>query len=603
LTANPLKTKLKSAFRIDRALRFVWQASPGWTVASAALILLQGVLPLLSLYLLKLIIDSTSEALSATGSNDFTTIIRYICLAGGIGLLTALCRFLSDYARKAQSATVTDHMYSVLHRKSVAVDLAYYESPELRDTLHRAQREGPYRPTSIVNGLMLAGQNGAALLGILWLLLLFNPLLTLVMLAASVPGVLMRLRYSNRIYAWQKRRTEDERKAHYFSWMMTDSVHAREIRLFGLGNYFIEQFNNIRTLLRGEKLWFEKRRALGDLTAQASATIAVFGALIYIASETVKGQITLGDMVMYFQAFQRGLTYLGTLLESVAALYEDNLFLSNFYEFLDIEPEVTEPASPLPVPEEIKEGITVEGVTFHYQNCEKRVLDYVNFSIMPGEVVALVGENGAGKSTLVKLLSRLYDPTGGTIRLDGTDIRKHKTSNYREKISIVFQDYIRYFLTVRENIRFGDIESDGKDIRTLEAARKAGIHNIINNMNSGLDTPLGRWYKGGEELSVGQWQMMAMARAFFRNADLVILDEPASALDVNTETRIFEQFKELIENKSALIISHRFSTVKLADKIVLLHDGKIVEQGTHEALIRLGGKYFELYQKQAKQYQ
>ncbi len=608
MKSNSLITKLTNAFRIDRALRFVWQASRGWTITSACLLLAQGVLPLLSLYLIKLIIDTVSELVFAASENTsaagdgLSTAILYICLAGGVGLLTIIFRFFSDYTKKAQSTTVIDHMYAVLHAKSVDVDLAYYESPEHRDTLHRAQREGPYRPTSIVNGLMIVGQNGASLLAILWLLFMFNPLLTLIILAAAIPGVLMRLRYSDRVYEWQKRRTEDERKAHYFSWMMTNSGHAREIRLFGLNNHFIQQFNNIRTVLREEKLWFEKRRALGDLVAQSSTTIAVFGSFIYIASQTAKGHITLGDMVMYFQAFQRGLSYLGALLEGVASLYEDNLFLSNFYEFMDIQPMVIDPPSPSPVPQDFKEGFSIEGVTFRYQNCENQVLAYVNFSIAPGEVVALVGENGAGKSTLVKLLSRLYDPTDGSIRLDGTNIRNFSITEYRKKISIVFQDYIRYYLTVRENIRFGNIESEPTDAAIKQAAKKAGIYNYISTLRDDFDTPLGRWYKGGEELSVGQWQMIAMARAFFRNADLVILDEPASALDVNTEARIFENFKGLIENRSALIISHRFSTVKLADKILLLHDGKITEQGSHEELMNLGGKYSELYRKQAGQY-
>ncbi len=605
---SSLKIKLVNAFRIDRALRFVWKASHGWTLASAGLIVVQGLLPLVSLYLIKLIIDAVSELVFATSANTpvvengLSTVILYICLACCAGLLATACRFFSDYTKKVQSARVIDHMYSVLHAQSVTVDLAYYESPEHQDTLHRAQREGPYRPTSIVNGLMLVGQNVASLIAILWLLFMFNPVLTLILLAATIPGVLMRLRYSDRIYEWQKKRTEDERKAYYYNRIMTSTGHAREIRLFGLGNHFIRQFNNIRTVLRGEKLWFEKSKALGDLVAQSSTTIAVFGSFIFIASQTVKGHITLGDMVMYFQAFQRGLTYLGALLEGVASLYEDNLFLSNLYEFLDIQPEVNDPASPSPVPQDFKKGFSVEGVTFRYQNCENQVLAYVKFSIGPGEVVALVGENGAGKSTLVKLLSRLYDPTNGSIRLDGTDIRNFSVTEYRKKISIVFQDYIRYYLTVRENIRFGNIDTEPTDAAIKQAAKKAGIYNYISTLRDNFDTPLGRWYKGGEELSVGQWQMIAMARAFFRNADLVILDEPASALDVNTEARIFENFKGLIENRSALIISHRFSTVKLADKILLLHDGKIAEQGSHDELMKLGGKYSELYRKQAGQY-
>ncbi|MBI9089257.1 MAG: ABC transporter ATP-binding protein [Desulfobacterium sp.] len=609
MNPNPLKTKLKNALRIDRALGFVWQAGPGWTVASAVLVVVQGALPLLSLYLLKLIIDSVSEAMPGSSlsiefvtGEGFSKVVWYIAFAGGVGLFAALCSFFSEYVKKAQSLTVTDHVFSVLHEKSTSVDLAYYESPKYRDTLHRAQQEGPYRPTSIVNGLILTGQSGASLIAVMWLLVLFNPVLSLVMLAAAIPGVLMRFQYSDQIYSWQKKRTEDERRIHYLNWMLTGDAHAREFRLFGLGDHFIKQFKTLRAVLRREKLSFEKKRAFGDLVAQSSTTIAVFGSFVYIASRTVQGTITLGDMVMYFQAFQKGLLYLRSFLEGVAGLYEDNLFLLNFYEFLDVEPTIEESESSNCVPETIQSGFEMTGVTFKYQNCEKNVIKCVNFYIKPGEVVALVGENGSGKSTLVKLLCRLYDPDRGTVFLDGTDIKHFSPKKYRKRISVVFQDYIRYNLTVRDNIRLGDIDSNPDPDRIKTAAQKAGIKAYIDSLHSGFDTPLGRMFKGGEELSVGQWQMTALARAFFRDADLVILDEPASSLDVKSEYEVFNRFKDLVRDKAALIISHRFSTVKRADRICLLKDGKIAEQGNHDELMALDKEYAALFRKQANQY-
>lgn len=609
MNPNPLKIKLKNALRIDRALRFVWQSGPGWTVASTVLVVIQGALPLLSLYLLKLIIDSVSQAMNGNVSSigdgtggGFSTVVWYIALAGGVGLLTAVCSFFSEYVKKAQSLTVADHMFSVLHEKSTSVDLAYYESPKYRDTLHRAQREGPYRPTSIVNGLILTGQSGASLVAVMWLLVLFNPVLSLVMLAAALPGVLMRFQYSDQIYSWQKKRTEDERRAFYFNWMLTGDAHAREIRLFGLGDHFIQQFKTLRFVLRSEKLSFEKKRALGDLVAQSSTTIAVFGAFIYIASRTVQGTISLGEMVMYFQAFQKGLLYLRTFLEGVAGLYEDNLFLLNFYEFLDVEPTINESDTSNCVPEMIQSGFEMTDVTFRYQNCEQNVIDCVNFYIKPGEIVALVGENGSGKSTLVKLLCRLYDPDSGSVMLDGTDIKGLSAKKYRKRISVVFQDYIRYNLSARENISLGDIDK-APDADTIAlAAQKAGIKGHIESLHSGFDTPLGRMFKGGEELSVGQWQMTALARAFYRDADLVILDEPASSLDVKSEYEVFNRFKDLVRGKAALIISHRFSTVKMADRICLLKDGKIAEQGSHDELMEMDKEYAALYRKQADQY-
>ena len=306
-----LKTKLKNAVRIDRAIKFVWQASPSNTLLSGGLVVLSGILPLASLYLLKLIIDQVGFLIAnpaPSGIADFfySRVGWLIGVACGIGLLSALLNLLADYLKKAQAAAVADHMYSVLHEQSCRVDLAFFESPKYKDTLFRAQREGPYRPSSVVNGLFAAGEAGASLIGVLWLLSQFNSLLSLVMVAAAIPGVFLRLNYSKGIYAWQDKRTEDERRAYYFHWMLTGDAHAKEFRLFDLGRYFIERFRQIRSTLKEEKLWFERRRAMGDFIAQASSLICVFGSFAYIAFRAARGEITIGDLVMYFQAFQRG---------------------------------------------------------------------------------------------------------------------------------------------------------------------------------------------------------------------------------------------------------------------------------------------------------
>ncbi len=593
-----LHTRLKHAVRIDRALKFVWQASPAHTLLSGLLLVVTGFLPLLSLYLVKLIID----AVSSGDPGQFPTILIYIGLACCVGILTAFLNYLSNYAKKASTLALTDHMYCVIQEKSAEVDISFYESPALRDTLHRAQAEGPYRPASIVNSLFTAGQSVTSLAAVFWLICVFNPVLGIVILLTALPGVLLRLTYARKVYQWQLKRTEDERKAHYFNYMLTGDVHAREFRLFNLGPWFMEKFNSIRKVLKTEKLALEKKRGSGDFIAQSIATLSVFGSFIYIAHRAVQGAITIGDMVMYFQAFQRGLTYLKTFLESVAQMYEDNLFLSNLYDFLSLEPEVREPELPKPVPESLRKGIEFKNVNFFYPGCEKKVLNCVNFSINPGEVVALVGENGSGKSTIVKLISRLYDPTGGTIFLDNEDIRNFNTGEYRKKISILFQDPVKYQLSVKENIYLGDVARKDESGQIHTAAIRAGIHNKIQSFDSGYDTTLGRWFKDGEELSIGQWQMLAIARAFFRDADLVILDEPSSALDPETEMAVFSRFKELIQNRSALIISHRYSTVRLADRILVLENGTIVEQGTHDELIRLNGTYARYYITQARGY-
>ncbi len=603
---KPLHTKLKNAVRIDRALKFVWQASPLYTVLSGFVVLVLGFLPLVSLYLIKLIIDSVTgldfRRDSGIFNPDFSQPLIYIGLACGVGLLTAFFNFLTDYIKKAQSLVVADHMFSVLHEKAVETDLAYFESPEYRDTLFRAQREGPYRPTSIVNGLFSASQSGASFAAVFGLLFLFNPILSIVMVAAALPGIFLRLKYSEKIYAWQEKRTEEERRAYYFNWMLTSDSHAKEFRLFNLGRYFIDRFKAIRELLKNEKLYFEKRRALGDFIAQSCSTLSVFGSFAFIAFRTAQGAITIGDMVMYFQGFQKGLGFLKTLLESSAQMYEDNLFLSHFYAFLKIKPQIREPEIPSQIPEKIKIGIEFKNVNFFYQNNVKNVLNCVNFSISPGEIVALVGENGSGKSTIVKLLTRLYDPREGEIFLDGQDIKNFKIDDFRKKISVVFQDHIRYQLSAKENIYLGDIDKKDNMERIKQAAQQTDVDKKLEGFPFGYDTLLGRWFKGGEELSMGQWQMMAISRAFFRDAEIVVLDEPSSALDPKTETAVFSKLKKLMKGRSALIISHRYSTVRMADKILVLDKGQIIEQGSHEELIKKNGKYSNLYKSQAKGY-
>ncbi len=601
--AESIRRKIQRTLQLGRAVRFVWQSAKGSTVANGILIAIQGVLPLLPLYLMKLMVDGVTAGLAAADKGAaFRHVLWLVCLMAAATLFSFLVRSIAGLVSEWQTFMVTDHMNDVLLAKSVEVDLEYYESARYYDTLHRAQREASSRPISIVNGLAQVGQNSISLLAIAGLLLSFHWLVAAILFAAVIFGTAVRLRYAGKMYRWQHEQTATERQAGYFSWLLTDSSHAKEIRLFGLGPLFIRRFRDIRRSLRKGRLAITRKRYLADFAAQTFATAAIYGSYAYVAYQAVWGKITYGDLVMYYQAFQRVQGFLHLLLASLAQLYEDNLFLANLYEFLDLKRTVKEPTAPSPVPQPMQRGIVVDHVSFQYPEGSRKVLEDISLHINPGEVVALVGENGSGKTTLIKLLCRLYDPTGGTIAIDGVDLRQFETKALRKEIAIIFQDYAHYHLTARENIWFGNIALAPDDARVADSARHAGADDVIRSLPHGYETILGKRFADGEELSIGEWQKVALARAFIRDAQIIVLDEPTSSMDARAEYEVFQSFRRLVTGRTAILISHRFSTVRMADRIYVLKQGSIIEGGSHEELIKRRGVYADLFEKQARSY-
>lgn len=552
------------------------------------------------LYIFKLIVDQlTNPNMDGT----FDSLLVLIGIALSLSIAVSLSNAVVGYANVIQTHLVADHMQGLVQAKSVDLDLSYYENSQYYDKLHRAQREAPVRPLRIIQGLTGLLRNGLTLLGAFVLLLTFHWGVVLVVLGASLPVLVHRLKHADATYQLHREKTASERLSSYFNELVTTAASAKEVRTFGFGPLMIRRFSDLRASIRDSLQCLAAQGSRRQFVTESAATLVGYGALAFVAHAAVSESISLGQMVMYFGAFQIVIGSLGPTVSAVAQLYENNLFLSTLFEFLDVPRGVPEPVQPKEMPRPWRGGLRVEDLSFRYPNTETMVLEGVSLAIRPGEVVALVGRNGSGKTTLTKLLCRLYDPDSGRITVDGTDIRDFATEDLRREYSVIYQDYGRYHLTARENIRLGRPELAEDDPAIIQAAQWAGIHDHLICLAKGYDTVMGRTLSEGAELSIGQWQKVALARTFVRDSQLILLDEPTSSLDAAAEFEFFEKFREMARGRSALIISHRFSTVRLADRIYVLDGGRVIEEGNHEELIARGGAYSHLYQQQASYYE
>lgn len=585
------------------ALKLVWQGAPRLTALSIFLTIAQSLPATLTLYLNKLIVDGVVFAAGAADKMAAGRDVLFLVLAtGALTLLSDLLSEASDLVRDAQGEQVTNYISATVHSKAIAVDLEAYENPKYYDTLSRVQRDAAYRPNQVVRGLTGIAQSAVNLIAVAGLLISLHWLVAVLLFVVTLPGAWVQWKYSSRMYKWQRQRTPTERQVSYFNWMLAGDQTAKEIRLFNLGPLFVNRFIELREKMRKERLALALRGGAADFGVRAAATLAIYGAYAFLALRAVQGIITLGGLTMYYQAFQRGQGLLQGVFSGVVGLYDHSLYLSDLEEFLNLEQQIKEPKNPVPVPQPMTQGIAFENVSFKYPTGKNMILDDVSLIIKPGEVIAFVGENGAGKTTLTKLLCRLYDPTEGRITLDGVDLRDYSTTDLRREFSVIFQDYVKYQLTARENIQFGNPDLAPDEDRLIDAAERSGADRVIAGLPDQYDTVLGKWFEGGEELSIGQWQKIALARAFLRESQIIVLDEPTSAMDARAEYELFARFRELAAGRAAVLISHRFSTVRMADTIYVLEDGKIAESGSHTELMALGGAYAKLFEMQAQNY-
>ncbi len=598
---SSFQTYLHSGFSalqvFRRALKLVWKSNPVWTGISIALNFFQASLPLAIFYLTSLIIDQLVHAFRA-GELESGRLGFFLLGLGGLWFINGLMGIATNWLQELQQLQFNDYIAGVIQEQSIRLDMAFYENPELQDTFYKTQYEAAYRPWQLLQSVHQLLQSSFYLGMVMVFLFALAWWLIPVLVLAGLPGLLVRMYYSRRHFALDRQRAHRERESWFLHDLLTQASAARELRLYRAGVHFRQRYRALREQLFKDKRTLLSRQVIFDAFSQLSEVLALTGLVAWIAFRTLSGALSVGALVMYLQAFQRGMTQLRSALGALAALHGHRLFLTYLFDFLDLKPRVQDPTSPKPLPGVIAEGFRVENLTFTYPNQHQPILKDLNLGLKRGARIAIVGPNGSGKSTLVKLLARYYDPDKGRILLDGVDLRECAQDDLRSKMSIVFQDFYRYPFTALENISISDLHRDADLRQVQEAARASGAASAIDGLPRHYDTLLGNTFYGGVELSGGQWQQVAIARAFYADKDVLILDEPMSAIDPLVEQQIFEEIFNLEASKTVIFITHRLYHLMQADHIIVLDQGQMAEAGTFEELMAAKGLFYRLFSRQ-----
>jgi ATP-binding cassette, subfamily B, bacterial len=587
-----------------RAIELVWTTNRGLTIALAILTLLAGVLPVSVAYVGSLIVDGVVAAIrihGEAGTAAYRPVLQFVALEALIIVGIAAAQRGISICQSLLRAQLGQRVNVMILEKALTLELQRFEDSEFYDKLIRARREASSRPLSLVMRTFGLGQNAVSLATSAILLVHFSPWAVIVLLVSGLPAFVAETKFSGdafRLFRW---RSPESRMQMYLETVLAREDYAKEVKLFDLGELFLGRYQDIFRRLYTADRDLTVRRDTWGFAMGLIGTAVLYGGYAWIAVETVRGIITLGQMTMYLTLFRQGQSAVSASLAAIGGMYEDNLYLSTLYEYLEepvTMPTGVQSTGPLP-----GDGIRFENVSFTYPGSERPAVAEISLHIRPGESLALVGENGSGKTTLIKLLTRLYQPTDGRILLDGRDLNDWDEDTLRRRIGVIFQDFARYQLMVGENVGAGDVHDFENEERWKEASDKGMATPFVRELPAGFHTQLGKWFRDGRELSGGQWQKIALSRAFMRSAaDILVLDEPTASIDAAAEATVFEHFRSLTHDKIAILISHRFSTVRMADQISVLEEGRIVERGTHAELLRFGGRYAKLFELQARGY-
>lgn len=581
-----------------RGLRLVWSTSPRLTLTLAFLTLLAGVLPAVASYVAKLIVDAVVQS---TNDGNTAPAVRYVLLEAGVLVALSAAQRGIGVVQSLLRALLGQRVNVMILEKALTLHLSQFEDSEFYDRLTQARRQASQRPLSLVIHTFDLIQNSISLLSFGALLLAFSPLAVGVLVLAGIPAFVAETKYSGeafRLFRWQSPET---RQQTYLEVLVAREDFVKEVKLFGLGPLFVQRYKDIFEKLYRQDASLTLRRGFWGYVLSLISTAAFYGAYVWIVLETAARRITLGDMTMYLLLFKQGQSAVSASLTTIGKIYEDNLYIANLYEYLG-QPALVTGGSATRGPRP-GDGIRFENVSFTYPGATKPALQDVTVHLEPGGKLALVGENGSGKTTFIKLLAHLYSPQSGRILLDGLDLEEWEEGALRRRIGVIFQDFVRYQLKVGENIGAGDLEAFDDEERWHDSARRGRADSFIADLTEGYHTQLGRWFKNGQELSGGQWQKVALSRAFMRaGADILILDEPTAAMDAQAEAEVFDYFQKEAEGRMVILISHRFSTVRMADHIIVLDEGRVLEEGSHEELVAAGGRYAHLFNLQAEGY-